>query len=174
MSEPESSLAPHEVSQIFAQMVMMQAQNALYLLGRIPDNSGRPIPPQLPEAKMLIDQLEALQIKTKGNLIPQEEKLVAKVLTEIRLAFVEASGGTPASMMPGHHSAAYGAGDPYAQMEEDPLPGDEADASEPPPFLARQEEPEAAPKPAPAKAPAPEPAAPKEPEKEKKYFKSYG
>ena len=174
----ESTLNPQEVSQIFAQMVMMHAQNALYLLGRIPDGQGRALPPQLPEAKMLIDQLEILQVKTKGNLVPQEEKLLAKVLTEIRLAFVEASGGTPASMMPGHHSAAYGTGDPYAQMEgEEPYPGEEPEANEPPPFLARQEEPEAAPAPAPApvaKTPAPEPAAPKEPEKEKKYFKSYG
>jgi len=128
---------------------------------------------------MLIDQLEALQIKTKGNLIPQEEKLLAKVLTEIRLAFVEASGGTPASMMPGHHSAAYGTADPYAQMGEDSGPEEEPhDANEPPPFLAAQpqaQEPAPAPAPKPKAAPAPEPpAAPKEPEKEKKFFKSYG
>jgi len=178
----ESSLSPQEVSQIFAQMVMMQAQNALYLLGRIPDGHGRALPPQLPEAKMLIDQLEALQIKTKGNLIPQEEKLLAKVLTEVRLAFVEASGGTPASMMPGHASAAYGAGDPYAEMGDEPLPEEEGHENEPPPFLARNEEPQHTYQPEPAPAPAPKPAAaapapeaaPKEPPKEKKFFKSYG
>jgi len=177
----EPSLSPQELAQIFAQMVMMQAQNALYLLGRIPDARGRALPPQLPEAKMLIDQLEALQVKTKGNLIPQEEKLLAKVLTEVRLAFVEASGGTPASMMPNQAAGAYG--DPYAQMEgEEPLPEEEELSSaapgaenEPPPFLAAQPEP-AAPAPKPAPAPAPVPAVEKAEDAaaKKKFFKSYG
>ncbi len=171
----EPSLSPQELAQIFAQMVMMQAQNALYLLGRIPDARGRALPPQLPEAKMLIDQLEALQVKTKGNLIPQEEKLLAKVLTEVRLAFVEASGGTPASMMP-NQGAGYG--DPYAQMEgEEPLPGEEEPAAEnePPPFLAAQPEPAAsAPKPSPSPAPAPAVEKAEDAAAKKKFFKSYG
>ncbi len=157
MDEPQVS--PQELAQRFAQLVMMQAQNILYLLGRLPGPHGQTVPPQLAEAKMLIDQLEMLQSKTKGNLSAQEQKLLDNSMTQMRLAFVEASGGTLPSMMP---SAMGYDESPFPPEEEEPFLGDPA-ASAPV-----------------AEAPAPTPAAeapkaePEPVEEKKKYFKSYG
>lgn len=137
-----------ELAQRFVQFVMMHTQNILYVLGRLPEAAGAP--PNLQAAKMLIDQLEMIQAKTTGNLGPQESKILDRALTEVRLAFVEASGGTPASMMPSPRLG----GMPEID-EEDEL-------TEPPAS--------AAPSPtAPKSEAAPQPA-----ENKKKFTKSYG
>jgi hypothetical protein len=56
--------------------------------------SGQPIP-GLPEtqtprdvARAFIDTLGMLQEKTRGNLEPDEEKLLAEALTQLRFRFV--------------------------------------------------------------------------------------
>ncbi len=166
----DPDISPQELSQRFAQLVMMQVQNILYLLGRLPGPHGEAPPPQLPEAKMLIDQLEMIQAKTKGNLTAQEGKLLDQALTQTRLAFVEASGGTPASMMPSQSAYGFPGGDAY---------GPEDDGLGPEPEAAPQAEFRAVPEPAPAPQAAPsakpEPqAAPAPVEEKKKYFKRYG
>jgi hypothetical protein len=139
--------------------VMMQTQNIYYLLGRIPSPDGRAVPPNLEAAKLFIDQLEMVQEKTRNNLTAQETQILDEALKNSRLAFVEASGGTPASMMPSRSPL----GD-FPLDEESPE--DE--------LLA----PEAEAKPAPSTKPAPiatEPAAATEPiENKKKFTKSYG
>jgi len=154
----EPQVSPQELAQRFAQLVMMQAQNILYLLGRLPGPHGETAPPQLPEAKMLIDQLEMLQAKTKGNLSAQEQKLLDNAVTQRRLAFVAARGGTSPAMMPNP----IGFNDDFYPPEgEEELPGESGQTGEPQP-QAQAEAPPAAPKP---EAPA---------EDKKKYFKSYG
>jgi len=49
---------------------------------------------------MFIDQLEMLQEKTRGNLGTEESQVLSGVLSDLRLAFVQASnsptGGAPA------------------------------------------------------------------------------
>ena len=50
MAEIERKNSPignAELAQRFVQFVMMQAQNIFYVLGRIPSQDGRPIPPNL-------------------------------------------------------------------------------------------------------------------------------
>jgi len=97
---PENATDPQELAQRFVQFIMIQAQNVLYVLGKIPGPDGTAPAPNLEAAKMLIDQLDVIQAKTKGNLIEQEDKILKDTLSELKMAFVEASGGTPASMMP--------------------------------------------------------------------------
>ncbi len=146
----KSPVGNAEMAQRFVQFVMMQTQNIYYLLGRIPSPDGRAVPPNLEAAKLFIDQLEMVQEKTRNNLSAQEGQIIEEALKNTRLAFVEASGGTPASMMP---SA------PLPDFAED----DFADEPEPP---------SAAPKAAatkPAETPAAEPS-----ENKKKFTKSYG
>ena len=145
-----------EMAQRFVQFVMMQTQNIYYLLGRIPSPDGRPNPPaNLEGAKLFIDQLEMVQEKTRNNLSAQESQILEEALKNSRLAFVEASGGTPASMMPSRS--------PLGEFPlDEELPDDEPAA---PKAEAKRE---AAPKPS-------EPAKPAEPEENKKKFtKSYG
>ncbi len=140
-----------ELARKFVQFVMIQAQNILYVLGRIPTPEGERLPPNLQAAKMMIDHLDLIQIKTQGNLTAQETKIINEALQQVQLAFVEASGGTPAGMMPDRS--------PQVDMS------------------ALEEEMGDEPVPAPASvSPTPTSLAPSSPsdEEKKKYFKSYG
>jgi len=152
----KSTVGNAEMAQRFVQFVMMQTQNIFYVLGRIPSPDGRPMPPNLEAGKILIDQLEMIQEKTRGNLSNQESSILDDALKNVRLAFVEVSGGTPASMMP------------KANLPDFPLDEDDAlgfEEEELPPAAAAEK---------PAAAPAPEKASPAEIENKKKFTKSYG
>jgi hypothetical protein len=149
-----SSIGNAELAQRFVQFVMMQAQNIFYVLGRIPSPDGRPIPPNLEAGKLLIDQLEMVQEKTRGNLSTQESSILDDALKNVRLAFVEVSGGTPASMMP------------KSSLPDFPLEDEEGDFAEP--GATPPEKPRAA-------TPPPAAAKPAEPsENKKKFTKTYG
>jgi hypothetical protein len=148
-----SSIGNAELAQRFVQFVMIQAQNIYYILGRIPSPDGRAIQPNLEAAKMLIDQLEMIEAKTQGNLSAQEAQILDDALKNVRLVFVEVSGGTPASMMP------------KSPMPDFPL-DDELPEEEPAPKAAEKPK---------ASAPAPAPVAkPEEQESKKKFTKTYG
>jgi hypothetical protein len=45
---------------------------------------------EIEPARMFIDQLEMIEVKTKGNLSPEEAKLLQQSLTRLRLSFVDA------------------------------------------------------------------------------------
>ena len=142
-----------EMTKRFVQFVMVQAQNILYVLGRIPTPEGERIPPNLQAAKMMIDHLELIRIKTEGNLTAQETKIISEALQQVQLAFVEASGGTPVGMMPDRG--------PQVDMSalEEELEPEEAPAS------TKTETPTAS---------QPASGITSEAEEKKKYFKSYG
>ena len=147
----QSTVGNAEMAQRFVQFVMMQTQNIYYVLGRIPSPDGRPIPPNLEAAKLLIDQLEMVQEKTRGNLSNQEGSILEEALKNVRLGFVEASGGTPASMMPSSPAGEFPMDEDYDQESPAEVP---ATATAAPPALST---------PAPADA-----------ESKKKFTKSYG
>jgi len=149
-----------EMTQRFAHFVIMQAQQILFVLGN-PTPEGDAMPPNLEGGRMLIDQLEMIQEKTKGNLNAPEAKILEEALSRVRLAFVQASGGTPVSMMPRASQPAY---PPDLVEEEEPV----VPQPEPPRAAAQP----AAPAPS-APAPAATPA-PSEPENKKKFTKTYG
>ena len=153
IDKEKSAIGNAELAQRFVQFVMMQAQNIFYVLGRIPSPDGRPIPPNLEAAKMLIDQLEMIQEKTRNNLSAQESSILDDALKNVRLAFVEVSGGTPASMMP------------KSNLPDFPLDEEESDLAEPSP---RPEEKPKQGTPPPAAKPT------EEHENKKKFTKTYG
>jgi hypothetical protein len=142
-----------EMTKRFVQFVMVQAQNILYVLGRIPTPEGDRIPPNLQAAKMMIDHLELIRVKTEGNLSPQETKIITEALQQVQLAFVEASGGTPVGMMPDR-----GPQVDMSALEEEMMPEENHPASTPQP-----------------KTPTtPTNTDTSDAEDKKKYFKSYG
>jgi hypothetical protein len=78
-------------SALFAQMVIQQSNLALMLLGKSPHpETGQPVR-DLDAAKLFIDQLEMLEVKTRGNLNPNEAALLKQSLMTLHLAFVEAA-----------------------------------------------------------------------------------
>jgi hypothetical protein len=80
-----------EMAQRFVQFVLMQAQQVMFMLGA-PTPEGDSIPPNLETARMFIDQLEMIHVKTTGNLSAQESAILEDTLTKLRLAYVRVSG----------------------------------------------------------------------------------
>jgi hypothetical protein len=85
------------LSALFAQMVMQQAQMATMLLGKTPHPQTGETVRDLEAAQMFIDQLEMLEVKTKGNLSKEEERFLKQSLMSLRMAFVEATSAPEAA-----------------------------------------------------------------------------
>lgn len=81
-------------------LVTQLATEALMSLGQIPHpQSGEAIfAPQ--QAKYLIDTVEMLSNKTKGNTTPQEAQLLEEVLHQLRMVYVQLAGLEPTKPAP--------------------------------------------------------------------------
>jgi len=91
MPEVRSATQSGEMTQRFFELVMMQAQQAAMFLGHVPNpQTGQP-EVNLDFARMFIDQIEMLQEKTRGNLSADEVQMLTNVLSDLRLAFLQAS-----------------------------------------------------------------------------------
>lgn len=90
MSDPSE----RELPSTFSQLVIMLATSALQQLGQIPDPSGKQATVSLEGAQGMIDLLEMLEAKTKGNLDDAESKILRESLTMLRLQFVEVKQAT--------------------------------------------------------------------------------
>ena len=78
------------MSALFAGLVVQQTNLAMMLLGKSPHPETQKTIQDIDGAKMFIDQLEMLEVKTQGNLNADEAKLLKQSLTALRLAFVQA------------------------------------------------------------------------------------
>ena len=83
------------MSALFAQMVMQQSNLALMLLGKTPHPQSGQMVRDIEGAKLFIDQLEMLELKTKGNLSKEEAALLKQTLMALRMAFVECVNSPP-------------------------------------------------------------------------------
>ena len=88
MSEEQKS-GEQGLPSTFSQLVVMIATSALQQLGQVPDPSGKRGEIHLEGAQGMIDILETLSEKTKGNLDDEENKILTESLTMLRLQFVE-------------------------------------------------------------------------------------
>ncbi len=99
MSDPQATTPPPAPSPedlstaLFANLVMQQTQMALMLLGRVAHPETGQTVQDVDGARMLIDQLEMLEIKTRGNLTEAEARLLKQNLMALHMAFVEAVEG---------------------------------------------------------------------------------
>jgi len=85
MPEPELS---------FVAFIVSIASTAAIHLGDLADPAtGQRLEPNLEGAKQMIDILTLLEEKTRGNLTAEERQVLEQVLYELRLHYVEASGG---------------------------------------------------------------------------------
>jgi hypothetical protein len=74
----------------FSTHILSLASSALIALGKMPDPDGQPHPLDLETARHLIDVLGMLEHKTKGNLDEAEQKLLASLIYDLRVAYVDA------------------------------------------------------------------------------------
>ena len=77
----------------FVAFVVSLASSAAIHFGDLPDPSGARSEPNLEGAAQMIDILVLLEEKTRGNLSLEEREVLEQVLYELRMRFVEASGG---------------------------------------------------------------------------------
>jgi hypothetical protein len=106
-----------ERSALFAHLVMQQSSMAMMLLGKTAHPETGQTVRDLEAAKLFIDLLEMLQVKTKGNLDPEEAALLKQSLMSLRMAFVEAVDAPPSKA--------------ELRLEQSVPPGGAAPAAEP-------------------------------------------
>jgi hypothetical protein len=145
MPEVQKTVQTGEMTQRFIEFVMMHAQNAALFLGQIPNPKTGEAEINLDLARMFIDQLEMIQEKTRGNLTNEEAMVLRNALSNLQMAYVEASGA---------------AGPQHAAQSEPAHP-----APSQPPEQSTSTDPEQSPSVASSEA---------ETESRKKFTKSYG
>jgi hypothetical protein len=75
----------------FGTFVLSLSTSALVSLGDAPHpETGKPALPNLPLARQTIDILEMISEKTRGNLDPDEKRLLEAVLHDLHMRFVRA------------------------------------------------------------------------------------
>jgi hypothetical protein len=76
----------------FTNFVLSLSTSALIQLGEIEDPFTQKSTKNLPLAKQTIDLIGMVKEKTKGNLSPDEEKVIEYVLYDLRMRYVKAAG----------------------------------------------------------------------------------
>ena len=76
----------------FNEFVILQAQNAGLFLGQIPNPHTGVKSVNLPAAKSVIDSLEMLASKTRGNLTDSEAQLLTTALRNLKPLYQAAVG----------------------------------------------------------------------------------
>jgi hypothetical protein len=124
---------PEEMqSALFAQMVLQQVNLAMMLLGKAPHPQTGEKVQDIEGARMFIDQLEMLEVKTKGNLSKEESLLLKQSLMSLHLAFVEAvesPAPAPADTPPGTPDQPEAAAAGSAEVKSEPAPAAAEDDS---------------------------------------------
>ena len=73
---------------LFESFVTQQGSLGLSLLGELPDEGGGVLSPDIESAKLVIDQLEMFEFKTRGNLLPEEAAFLRKTVTSLGDALI--------------------------------------------------------------------------------------
>jgi len=93
------------MSALFAHLVIQNTNMALMFMGKAPNPQTGERMYDIEAARMFIDQLEMLEVKTKGNLSREEEKLLQQSLTHLRLTFVGAIENPPKEEKPAENKS---------------------------------------------------------------------
>lgn len=77
---------------LFIQLIMQNQQMALMSLGKLKNPVTDKLEKNFEFAKVLIDTLDMLKEKTKGNLSEYEEQFINETLKELKLDYVSEIG----------------------------------------------------------------------------------
>lgn len=119
---------PGRAAALFMQLVLGLQQSGMMSLGKLMNPISRKIDIHLDIARDTIDTLAAIEARTRGNLEPDEVRVLRQVLTDLRMNYLDAlkragaagTAGSPAGVEiagdpggpgPGETSAGGGAGD---------------------------------------------------------------
>jgi hypothetical protein len=74
---------------LFMQLIIQNQQIAMMAMGKIKNPVTDKIDRNLEHAKIYIDTLDMLMVKTKGNLSEYEEKFLTETLKDLKLNYVD-------------------------------------------------------------------------------------
>ena len=74
---------------MFIQLVSMFQAAALQQMGKMKSPVTDKIEKDMEQAQLSIDLIDMLREKTKGNLTPEEERIVAGILQDLKLNYVD-------------------------------------------------------------------------------------
>ena len=89
--------SPGRSAALFLQLVLGLQQNGMMMLGKLMNPMTRKIETNLEVARDTIDTLAAIEARTRGNLEPDEARVLKQVLTDLRMNYIDAvkkSGGS--------------------------------------------------------------------------------
>ena len=78
-------------SALFASLILQQTNMGLTLLVKSPHPETGQKMVDMDSARLIIDQLEMLAVKTQGNLDPRESQLLKDSLAGLHMAYVAAA-----------------------------------------------------------------------------------
>ena len=74
---------------MFVQLVSMFQAAALQQMGKLKNPATEQIEKNMEQAQLSIDLIDMLKDKTKGNLLPDEERFLNGVLQDLKLNYVD-------------------------------------------------------------------------------------
>jgi Domain of unknown function (DUF1844). len=74
---------------MFVQLISMFQAAALQQMGKLKNPATEKIEKDLQQAQLSIDLIDMLKEKTKGNLLPDEERFLSGVLQDLKLNYVD-------------------------------------------------------------------------------------
>ena len=80
---------PSRDAALFLQLVLGLQQTGMMALGKLMTPMTRKVETDLESARVAIDTLAALESRTRGNLEPDEARVLRQALTDLRLNYVE-------------------------------------------------------------------------------------
>ena len=87
--------SPDKIAMLFARLVFMLHAAAMQYLGKIKNPVTDKVERDLAGAQGMIDTLEMLENRTKGNLSQDESRMLAQMLQELRLNYVDEAQKPP-------------------------------------------------------------------------------
>jgi hypothetical protein len=80
---------PPRQAALFLHLLLGLQQSGMMALGKLMNPLTRQIDKNLEAARDTIDTLAALEARTRGNLEPDEERVLQQVLTDLRMNYLD-------------------------------------------------------------------------------------
>jgi ABC-type transporter Mla subunit MlaD len=84
-----TEMNPSRQAALFLQLLLGLQQSGMMTLGKLMNPLTRQIDKNLDAARDTIDTLAALETRTRGNLEPDEARVLQQVLTELRMNYLD-------------------------------------------------------------------------------------
>jgi ABC-type transporter Mla subunit MlaD len=84
-----TEMNPSRQAALFLQLLLGLQQGGMMALGKLMNPMTRQIDKNLDAARDTIDTLAALEARTRGNLEPDEARVLQQVLTELRMNYLD-------------------------------------------------------------------------------------